>query len=169
MKFVILPDGQRVDIDGGAYHTDGFLTITLLTSAGVSFSYACISAANLGQLVAAIDTFVGTNNNISSNPIISSGGGSPFAWTSITPNTTPIGSNAIFAVVGTGFTSAINTVKFDDGTHSCITNVTVSDNANLIIGGGDNTHFDGAGVYTLYYSTDGGATFNTTGLTVTAS
>jgi IPT/TIG domain len=92
-------------------------------------------------------------------------------FASITPGTAASGVSVSFVVTGTGFNSDVSSVedmRFDDGNghiaycgESLVSSDT-SENVGFVL-------FPVAGTYTLYYSTDNGATWTTTGLTVTVS
>jgi hypothetical protein len=89
-------------------------------------------------------------------------------WISITPNTATVGVAFDASVTGTGFTvSGAEYIKLDDGTG----HIAYGDECLRTSDSNINAGFDlpAASTYTLYYSLDGGATWTTTGLTVTAS
>jgi hypothetical protein len=91
-------------------------------------------------------------------------------WTSVTPNTvTTAELHFTPAIVGTGFLgSGIQYLKLHDGlgNENISTPVNIADDANM---SADFGHFIVTGVFTLYYSTDFGSSWTTTGLTVTVS
>ena len=95
-------------------------------------------------------------------------------WTSLTPNTVSVNSQyTTIEVAGSGFSNAnITQLQFQDtSTPPNIVQVqlfNLDSNTSISI---ENllTFFTVAGTYTLYYSTDYGATWNTTGLNMTAS
>jgi hypothetical protein len=94
------------------------------------------------------------------------------AFSSVTPSTaSAFAQNYDGVISGTGFTlSGINLMKVDNGAGSSFnfTTMTISNDTTI------NVELAGAqmtppGVYTIYYSKDAGATWTTTGLTITSS
>jgi hypothetical protein len=95
---------------------------------------------------------------------------SALAWTSCAPSSS-LAFNPI-VVSGAGFlASGIDTMKLDDGTNAYPfpagggVTLAINSDAQMTLANAIDT--PPAGVYTLYYSTDGGGTWTTTGLTVT--
>lgn len=101
-------------------------------------------------------------------------------FTSVTPSSISVGTGTSFALAGTGFlASGITTLKLDDGAG----NVNKWSEASNPVGGygvftidsdasitmGDSFTYSVATTYTIYYSINGGATWTTTGKTVTVS
>jgi hypothetical protein len=89
-------------------------------------------------------------------------------FTDIDPTTVTLVSGMSANITGTGFLgSSINAMKADDGAGNVLTIYpSITDDSNMWTG---SDVFSVPGVYTIYYSTDFGATWTTTGLTVTAS
>lgn len=92
-----------------------------------------------------------------------------FIWESISPNTFDLSGFDEIQVFGQRFTSRINGLRFDDGFgHISTLSITLTSSIQFDT---DNfsSPFPVVGVYTLFYTVDGGATWLTTGLTVTVS
>lgn len=166
---IILPNGDRLDITGGKYSIlNGNVVIkTPLETSTV----ICADSSIAANLIAAIDTFIGTSSPISANPVYSS---SP-TWSSVSPNTIGlnVGDSITFDLVGTKFlTSAINAIKLDDGLGDALTFDTlfIDTDAQLQVQYKVGTLFPTvAATYTLYFSIDNGLNWTTTGLTIVAS
>lgn len=113
------------------------------------------------------------------NNAMQSGTGSPvliieipttLTWTSLTPNTFQAGTTGLFyTVAGTGFlASGVNDLKLSNESNSYPSNAFITDDGTMTDDSAlDYTLVDGN--YTLYYSTDQGVTWNTTGLTAVIS
>ena len=91
-------------------------------------------------------------------------------WTSLTPNTFAAGTTGPFyTVAGTGFlASGVSDLKLSNESNSYESNAFITDDGTMT----DDSASDYtlvAGNYTLYYSTDQGVTWNTTGLTAVIS
>jgi hypothetical protein len=90
----------------------------------------------------------------------------PVVWTSITPNAGDTTTFYYFTIAGTGFTASnVNQFKFDDGVTPIYEGLTID--SNIQITTSNASSFFSVGVYTLYFSTDSGVNWTTTGLTVT--
>lgn len=90
-------------------------------------------------------------------------------FTSISPNASAGGVNVFATITGTGFFGvAINALKAEDGlgNNNVVSMVNTIDDATMT---GDFGTFVTTGVFTVYYSTDGGTTWTTTALTITIS
>lgn len=104
------------------------------------------------------------------SPITIEDTASTLTWVSIDPAVSSIGGSYNFIITGTGFTSVINGLRLDHGAGSLVplnlsgvTSQTELDADNFF------NPLPNTGTFTLYYSTDGGATWTTTALTVTVS
>ena len=113
----------------------------------------------------------GNNSNVRVTAIICAVAAS-LTFISVTPSTaSAFAQNYDGVISGTGFTlSGINLMKVDNGAGSSFnfTTMTISNDTTI------NVELAGAqmtppGVYTIYYSKDAGATWTTTGLTITSS
>ena len=100
-------------------------------------------------------------------------GGPSLTWASVSPNAVSIPIPVVFTATGTGFSlSGINSGQFDDGmgNSSEFDFVTINSDISISFHYGSGNFFPGVnGTYTLYYSTDNGLSFVTTGLTVVVS
>ena len=99
-------------------------------------------------------------------------GGVAPTWSGITPNTTTINQTFAGTIAGTGFLAAgINYLKFDDGAGHVFNGLfmNIESDTEIEFDNDGNIVFTVAATYTLYFSTDSGSTYTTTGLTVTAS
>ena len=98
---------------------------------------------------------------------------SGLSWASITPdNTAGSVNNPQFTIAGSGFSnSGINAIKLSQGVVSGMWlpgfNMNIASDISIVLNAG--YFYMSPAVYTLYYSTDNGATWTTTGLTVTAT
>lgn len=105
MKVVILPNGVRIDIQGGTYTLGGdSQTLVFNTKTGYRYRFVSMDQTQGDTLIKAIDTFVATSNNISANPI-SSGGVQPIVTiTSVSPDPIPVKVITNLTFTGTGIT-----------------------------------------------------------------
>lgn len=163
-KIIQLPDGRRINLSLVGDYAGSSTNLVFTYTAGGTATYAAGSSGELANAIGQVDLIM-TNGRAGVNMI----GVLALVWTSITPNT---GAAFMYpyaaTIVGTGFiTSGITTLKLDDGVGNVVTftpGTITSDtsiNAYWPIGP--------AGTYTLYFSTNGGSSYTTTGLTVTIS
>jgi hypothetical protein len=92
-------------------------------------------------------------------------------WAGISPGTATAGTGYSGVITGTGFlASGIDLMKADDGLGDIINaNGPYVQNDTTINVGFDSIGLSPAATYTIYYSTDHGTTWTTTGLTVVSS
>ena len=94
------------------------------------------------------------------------------SFSSVDPNTAIAGAGGSFTFNGSGFMdSGINLMKADDGGGNVFATggfTPITSDTSLVVNW-DATTFLPAGVFTIYYSTDNGSTWTTTGLTITSS
>jgi hypothetical protein len=167
-KIVIMPDGQRVNLAGTSYAVSGS-SVVFTFQGGGTYTYAAGSSGAAQNVLSQVDA---ANSGTPGLRIIGTGA---LVWTSITPDTASVGFNYVPTVAGSGFLNQnFTNLKLDDGSGHAVNlplgEFTVSDDENIIL----DLNTDGyiisyAGTYTLYFSTDGGATWTSTTLTITAS
>lgn len=107
--------------------------------------------------------------------------GVSLAFTSVTPSTSSVGVALEPIIAGSGFVmSGIDTMKADDGSGHVNTwsidsapvfgnGVFTIDSDNQITLGDNGYAYPAAGTYTIYYSTNGGGSYTTTGKTIAVS
>lgn len=156
-----LPDGTLSNLDtGSSFKVSGSTVAYQAANGGKGYSIPCGTNANalliFGQLVAATSATV-----IVTSP----------TWSSINPNSV-VHDVAFpnFALVGTGFVAAgITNFQFQYSSYTVpVAPFSVNSDTGITIADGVD-EFGYAGTWTLYYSTNGGSSWTTTGLTVTAT
>jgi len=130
MKFLVLPNGRRIDLEGTSYTlkdnqtlvintngccesaaglgdtTDEFLISSNMktTSEGpTSYSFTAVTPGDAYAMIGAIDSFVGGSGAISNIPVASGGFVEPLTFLTISPETVPGGDVYTFTITGTGF------------------------------------------------------------------
>jgi len=167
MKTIILPDGRRFSIENVDYHAIETTVIFTLLDTSTKI-YQCTSATAAAQMITDLNTFV-ANTALFITTLSDAG---VVTWSSVTPNAYTLGNTAQdYIIAGTLFLgSNVNAFKGDNGTpgqEGYFTPLILSDTQIDMANG--NVSFDFAGIYTLYYSTDNGTSWTTTGLTVTVT
>lgn len=165
LPWVQRADGSLLNCETGAGIRQDGKFIYLEPPAGARRAVDCLTSDRagtlLGQIVAA------------ASPVVEAAVLAP-VWTSVTPATTPINSNFSAAIAGSGFSTLnLTTLKADDGSGNVTPlffgAIETDTEMDIVTGTDGQPLFPVAGVYTIYYSTDHGTTWTTTGLTVTAS
>jgi len=105
MKVVILPNGVRVDIEGGTYVLQDQQVLVFNTKTGYRYRFVSMDQTQASTLLDAIDTFVATSNNISANPVASGGVAPIINLTSVSPGTIPVNIITDLTFTGTGVTN----------------------------------------------------------------
>jgi hypothetical protein len=100
MKVVILPNGVRVDLQGGSYILEDDQTLVFDTKTGLEYRFVPTYPNEGNVLLQAIDAFVATSDNISANPVSTGGVLPAITLTSVSPN--PIPTNTITDLTFTG-------------------------------------------------------------------
>lgn len=134
----------------------------------IPFTHPSFQNGNVSQCKVTIGVGNAADAEMVAFPI--GGSGASLTFTSVSPNTCAQNGSCLANIYGTGFTgSGINLIKADDGAGHAPNAVTTleSDTDIYIIFTG--LGLTPAGVYTLYYSTDNGTTWTTTGKTITSS
>ena len=163
LSWIQLPDGYTFALENQRSIEVQGVNLVLTDNGGKSRSIPFDNVSQALFVQAAVQVVMVTPANFTS--LIKN-----LVFTSITPNTATVGVNyPSLVVAGTGFLSEstmMNLAKFDDGAGHIIYswNGIISDSEFDL-----NATFAVAGVYTVYYSGDGGTTWTTTGLTITAS
>lgn len=169
---VLFPDGTQIavaSITVVQILTGAPLDVVIGTNGVLSvFTYTAGSSAAAQDIRNQINSI--RSGGSTSEVVTLVDGTSVSGWISITPNNFAAGLNTpSLKIAGSGFAmSGINALKIDDGAgHSIIWSSGLfhidSDIQITTSAAGANA----VGVWTLYYSVDGGATWTTTGLTVT--
>ncbi len=171
MKFVIFPDGRRVDIDGGWYSIYNTAAVRLNPLNGNAYDFYCLSAGAAQAFLLAIDAFIASTDNISANPV-NDGGYSSLTWISVTPNSYVTGDPLVnYEIAGTGFvTSGITVMQTRLDSNPLVTNdsaITINSDISITMDVNSNT-YDNLGAYTIFYSING-TDWITTGLSFTVS
>ena len=105
MKVVILPNGARVDLQGGSYILEDDQSLVFETKTGLEYRFAATAPNEGNILLQAIDAFVATSNNISANPV-SNGGVLPIVTiTSVSPDPIPVNAITNLTFTGTGISN----------------------------------------------------------------
>jgi len=149
MKVVILPNGVRVDIEGGTYTLDDDAqTLVFHTRTGYRYRFVSIDQTKASTLLDAIDTFVAASGNISANPV-SSGGITPIiTFVSVSPGTIPVKVITDLTFTCTGATNNFNMLVAQHGSlaQGVAINLSYVDDVTLVANG---AFFDTTNV-TLY-------------------
>ena len=128
MKFLALPDGRRIDLEGSSYALKNNQTLVINTngccesSRGVgdttdefllpkgtqdtgadSYEFTAVTPADAYAMVGAIDAFASTSDNISAVPVSNGGIVEPLTFLTISPATVAGGDYYDFTITGTGF------------------------------------------------------------------
>ena len=170
MRIAQFPDGDVLFLTAGMLFAVGSTTLTVTYLGTTVKTYVAASSAGAQalqqQLVAVPDNDQVTLLVDKTVTLL---------WGNITPNTAVVGDSPIYTVNGSGFVAISHGwpprvwLKFDDGAGNSIlagNGATTSDTSLTV---NQATAFAVAGTYTLYYSSDSGSTWNSTGLTVVVS
>ena len=168
MQTAFLPDGSSIILDNLiGFKASGQLLI-FEKADGSQRVYAATAPDSAAYMITQLQTFVATANLTATIAEIS------LAWTSVVPSSVAVGASIGSETVnGSGFlASGINSMKFDDGSGHVFTiaagsGLNIASDIKIQFETGYN--FTPAGTYTLYYSTDNGSNWTTTGKTVTVS
>ena len=158
---ILLPDGQRIDLSEVVQYAANGSTITFTYTSGGTTTY---SSTNTATVMAQIDAV----KNGQGGQVVNTINDSALSFTGVSPTTGTENIAQDATLTGTGFgTSRINYLKLDDGAGHAVVQYLVTPYSDteiqwlmLVLV---------AATYTLYYSTDSGATWTTTGQTVTIS
>jgi len=145
MKFLALPDGRRIDLEGSSYTLKNNQTLVINTngccesSRGVgdttdefrlptgtqdtgadSYEFVAVTPGDAYAMVGAIDAFVATPDNISAVPVSNGGIVKPVEFIDITPNPWHYAGVYAFTVTGRNFYPALASAiwALDNGTIS---------------------------------------------------
>ena len=174
MQTVILPNAERVILDNCKSYAAVGNTLVFNHADGTKTVYACGGAVAATAMAAAVDTL---QNSTNFQATLTEPG---LTWTSVTPSTGAINTPLSPQIAGGGFVNwfvgyGVNQFKMDDGAgHTVITNAGLQNDQYVLVSadsGGVIAPFQltVAGTYTIYFSTDSGGTWTTTGLTIVAS
>ena len=154
------PDGQRVVIEHVIQYVETAPVITMMTAAG-TITYTASTNGDADFVMSQLDVLF-------NNPQILSAS-TPPTFALLKHNTLAGGALYRDTLTGAYFNaSGINAIKFDDGSgNTAVTeDVTILNDSTLLFNG---TYPSVATTYTVYYSTDFGATWTTTGKTAVLS
>lgn len=166
MKLLTLGGGFDINLDNVLDITlaGNVITFTRVDSSTVPYtsSQPTVVLAQIRQFAKSSDNSLIINDVAPPSNII---------WSAITPNTITVGQfMSGVPITGSGFvTGGVNGIKFDDGSQTIIAEPGFGppDDNQLNISTTDG--FLNSDVYTVFYTQNNGATWFTTGLTVTAS
>lgn len=168
---VVFPDGQQFFVANiSSLQASSANVIVGVGTVVNAYTFAATDAPTAKSIVNQINQAkIGL---LSGAVILSNGAG--LTWASVTPTTATLAVTNVWDVQGTGFSTAgINNFKADDGSGDALGAsgyFFLNSDTDATLGGQDGEfRFFVAGVYTLYYSTDSGTTWISTGLTITAS
>lgn len=171
MKFVALPDGRRVDLEGSSYALEANQTLVVNTNGCCSdpkmYRFTAVTPGDAYVLIQAIDNFVSGSANISSVPVSSGGIAQLLKFISITPNIVNSADYTYFTLTGTGFTTSLvipQSITYNDGTHAGTFDFGYSGPTTLTAGTTLRLFYPG--LYRVYYDLQDGVGPRDTGLTI---
>jgi len=166
VKVITLPNGRNITIEGANYRSVGQSFIVTQAN-GSEIVYNATSDTAAATMVTDTDTFVG--NAALYIAVLTDAGVT--TWVSVTPNFAAQDASIDFIISGTLFLgSNVNSMKGDNGNpgEETFYTPTILDDSTMSLAGWA-VAFQYTGVYTIYFSTDSGVTYTTTGLTITVT
>jgi len=181
MKFVALPDGRRVDLEGSSYTLENNQTLAVNTNGCCSdpkmYRFTAVTPGDAYVLIQAIDNFVSGSANISPVPVSSGGLPPTLEFFSVTPNTLPYTTPAGYSLTVKGnfynlfsYNTAV-IYKSDTNTYGPVSSPNYIDTHTAFI---YTPSLPVPDIYTIYYDpslfTNGAYTdYVSTGLTITVT
>jgi len=122
----------------------------------------CGSVAKAFAFIQSIRNFLYSHSEGTFNAVVPAG--AALTWGGISPDPIVRNTSHLFTIGGTGFSfSNINAVKWDDGAGAVLVGTpTITDDGHMTVFLGQFPNMVDDGI--VYYSTDSGATWTTTGL-----
>lgn len=172
---VVFPDGTQIFISQitGIQVASNVVGISFGTAFN-AYTFTATDVATAMQMAVQINDLI--NGKTIGKILLSNNAAMTFSSVDpSTPSAATMGGLG-YTIVGTGFVgSGINAIKADDGTGDVFVADAYPGGVFIISDTQMNFDFNSgpnpgiAGTYTVYYSTDAGATWTTTGLTIVAS